>query len=302
LTKFGKEGNRPHKAIVVATQVIEQSLDLDFDVMVTDLAPVDLVLQRAGRLHRHKRNKETRYGHPRRLIITQPDKNDGIPKFGKDTFVYGGYILLRSYLALQNRDEVVISDDTVSLIEAVYGDLVLDGLPPLWQSALQSAWSEKESDDHENAAKADRQPILPPDNRRLLSQRMAGLEEDNPEVHAAFRAKTRDIDVSMRLICLHKTAVSIAIYDQEKRIAFNLEDPLRSNLPQKLLQNSITIQHKGLVNHLVPQQLPPSWQENAALRYCRYAVFEDGVCDLPQYTLKLSKQLGLQITRKEEAA
>lgn len=66
VTELGPDARRgqgrPERRIVVATQVVEQSLDLDFDGMVTDVAPMDLILQRTGRVHRHARPVEDRPG------------------------------------------------------------------------------------------------------------------------------------------------------------------------------------------------------------------------------------------------
>lgn len=80
IAKFGKpndsQTNRPERYVLVATQVIEQSLDLDFDLMISDIAPIDLLLQRSGRLHRHEERKDR----PAKLI--QPTMWLVAPSFG----------------------------------------------------------------------------------------------------------------------------------------------------------------------------------------------------------------------------
>ena len=66
---FGKSSTPERRIgkVLVATQVVEQSLDLDFDTLITDLAPVDLLIQRAGRLWRHHR--PAREGRPEVLVV-----------------------------------------------------------------------------------------------------------------------------------------------------------------------------------------------------------------------------------------
>ena len=99
--------NRPGQLTVVATQVLEQSLDIDFDFMVTDVAPVEALLQRIGRLHRHRGNDLTRprvFSTPRVVVEGYSLKEDsGEVDFGDLEWVYGKADLLDTLDSLRER-------------------------------------------------------------------------------------------------------------------------------------------------------------------------------------------------------
>ncbi len=97
---LGKEAgqDRPRRMIVIATQVIEQSVDIDFDAMISDLAPIDLLLQRVGRLWRHPRPAEERYRHQRpvlHLLMPTPDELHKL-ELGASAYVYDAGTLART--------------------------------------------------------------------------------------------------------------------------------------------------------------------------------------------------------------
>lgn len=99
--------NRPDQLTVVATQVLEQSLDIDFDFMVTDMAPAEALLQRIGRLHRHRGNDLTRPRVFRTPCVTVEGysfkEDSGVVDFGDLEWVYGKADLLDTLDSLEER-------------------------------------------------------------------------------------------------------------------------------------------------------------------------------------------------------
>ncbi|WP_309064926.1 CRISPR-associated helicase Cas3' [Microbacterium sp.] len=136
LARFGPNGDRPQMHIVVATQVVEQSLDLDFDLLVTDIAPIDLLIQRAGRLHRHARSGRPERVKTPRLVIAGTQWNESPPEtYRGNTMVYDRAVLLRTFAVLDGRAQITLPDDTPSLVQAVYSDTPLG----LWDEVIESA-------------------------------------------------------------------------------------------------------------------------------------------------------------------
>ncbi len=120
---FGKDRSfRPKKSIVISTQILEQSMDIDFDFMLSMLAPIDLLLQRFGRYRRHGDQGTIRE------VIDEDKICIFIPE-GKDTkrhvVVYGENIIRKTKDVLQQKSEKILClpEETRVLIESVYDDV-----------------------------------------------------------------------------------------------------------------------------------------------------------------------------------
>ncbi|WMY75230.1 CRISPR-associated helicase Cas3' [Buttiauxella selenatireducens] len=129
LDQFGKESTAATRRgkVLIATQVIEQSLDIDLDTMISDLAPIDLLIQRAGRLQRHQRGPRI----PPVLHIFAPEwQADPQPDWLKESipgtsFVYGDHACLwRTQHILRVKGGIRMPEDARELVETVYTGLI----------------------------------------------------------------------------------------------------------------------------------------------------------------------------------
>lgn len=162
LERFGKDSDHEKRKgqVLVATQVVEQSLDLDFDLMITDLAPVDLIIQRAGRLCRHKRDTlgnrikdkepdgQDQRGKPI-LFILAPEAKTGadenwlkIQQPGTQAvYLHVGrlWLTVRELFGSGDKGQFSMPDDARTLIEGVYSFEEEEKIPELLQEASWDA-------------------------------------------------------------------------------------------------------------------------------------------------------------------
>jgi CRISPR-associated endonuclease/helicase Cas3 len=134
---YGKEaGDRRGKRgrILAGTQVLEQSLDIDADFLVSRLCPTDMLLQRIGRLWRHRAHDPARPAGARaETWILSADYKKALANhkeaLGKTAFVYSPYVLLRTLEVWENKTSLSLPQDIRPLVEATYAERDETGLP-----------------------------------------------------------------------------------------------------------------------------------------------------------------------------
>ena len=135
LSRFGKPFDEEKRKgmIVIATQVIEQSLDLDFDCLISDLAPIDAVIQRAGRMHRHAEFHRND-GIPELFVLT-PDPEQITDDWYTRLFPIGAYVyphhgqLWLTAKTLCEKTDISLPADARMLIESVYSPEAQEAIP-----------------------------------------------------------------------------------------------------------------------------------------------------------------------------
>jgi CRISPR-associated endonuclease/helicase Cas3 len=292
LETFGQGGRREGRKILIATQVVEQSLDLDFDLIVTDLAPIDLMLQRAGRLWRHDRDIETRGGISEPALIVAGLADDEPPSFGKPLWwgkVYREDLLLLTWILLRDglRQSFNLPDEIDSLVQAVYEEQVK--VPETLKERLEKAVLVGDGEAIPKRGQANQAIIgLPDDASWNDPARFVLYDEDDPGVHRTLMAQTRLGEESVMAIYLRN------------------EDGFRSEVTPDFAQSkqwflrAMSLARKGVVRKLKSLGVPEGWKTSTLLRNCHPLALNTQGNWLEDLSVRLDDDLGLVYEPKED--
>lgn len=235
LSLIGRDGKRPKFKIVIGTQVIEQSLDIDFDVLITDLVPMDLLLQRMGREHRHKReDRPDNLKRPKVYVLNSTDYD-----FDKaSTHVYEPYLLFRTEYYLP--DKINLPNDISHLVQLVYSEkeLILEynliDVYNIYSSEFSNKLKEKES-------KAETYRLQAPDANKISDDKnildwikYTNIEAEASEIKAS--AQVRDSEDTIEVIALKKCEGGYEFFDEK-----GVLDTLDNKTAMKMAQHTIRL-------------------------------------------------------------
>lgn len=284
-SKYGKDGKRPKRGVVVASPALQESLDVCFDAMFSELAPIDLLLQRAGRLHRHDKHANDRPVHlqTRRLFVFMPDIMAGKADFGWSKLIYFPDLLCRSgelfikgngYTAIL----VQLPEGVSPLIEAVYGEADSCEL-----DKRRAKWLEERlGTEISNAWYARVAAIMPVEEKGHDLDYLAGIQNDHED----------ETTPSTRL---GRQRVTLIILEQGEDIDIPTRETERC-----LFLKSLATDKARLVKHFASMEPCAQWSESSLLRYCQPVIFSGGIAKAGELTLAYDRITGLSIQQDKE--
>lgn len=284
---FGKNGGdqgelRTGRKILIATQVAEQSLDLDFDLIATDLAPIDLLLQRAGRLWRHPRPQRPV---ARPILLIAGLAEEAPEEFGQPLWwnaVYAESILLRTWCLLRQPEhrQITLPDHIDTLVQAVYEENV--PIPSALQARLDKTLMESDGDGITKTQQAHSAIIgLPDDASWDDPARFVLFDEDDPYVHRTLAAQTRLGDESLTVIPLGPAD------------GFDIQVTPSFEHAKIWSRRALRVARKGVVKQLKAVGVPDTWQQSPLLRNQFPLLLDEQGRWLTDPSVRLDEALGL---------
>lgn len=270
LALFGKYGPRPERTILVATQVAEQSLDLDFDLLYSDLAPIDLLFQRVGRLHRHDRPRPEPHREPVLLVGGLAEE----PEFDQDLHwdkVYEEFLLLSTWVSLHGREEICIPHDLEGLLEEVYGRQPAE-FPTVWRSKAEESYKRLLERLKQEAATAENLSLSGPgkllsqtDAAALLSDFRLDDEEEDPRTQ---RFLTRLGEPSIPVVPLYRIGEGWYL-DPEGRRQAKLVGELSKEEAVAIWSRAVRLSRFPVPQKLLAEAPPSAWANSGLLQGLR---------------------------------
>ena len=309
LDLFGPHGRRPSLHVVVASQVVEQSLDIDFDLMVSDIAPVDLLLQRAGRLHRHPRpDRPPRLREPRLVLAGAAWQEDPPKTYRDNERVYDRSVLLRTLAVLAERTALSLPADIPALVQKVYEEPAAPLRWPLPEDEARLHAEERKAAAESKAQtyRLDEVDVAP--NADLMN--WIKFDAGDPDRDSAARGAVRDTEETLEVLVLQEDEngtlrtprwlgrnAGIAVPTEVLPPAW-LSDVILGcslRLPLALCRGPHIDQHIRTLEHRYPA---PAWHGSHALRGELILVLDaDGRARLDPFDLHYSLSDGLTFTR-----
>ncbi|WP_236652222.1 CRISPR-associated endonuclease Cas3'' [Streptacidiphilus neutrinimicus] len=298
---LGKDGPRPLRRVVVATQLVEQSLDLDADLVVSDLAPMSLLLQRAGRCWRHEAwwAQHGRPGRPRpewavqaTLVVLDPLAGGGaVPRrWGQ---VYPEALLRATSEALADLEEIAVPGDVPGLVKQVHGGVRLEWDSP--DTALSPAWTAFHGDELAKQHLAGQVAIPRAQQVRALHD-LHQLEGQEDEWEVATRLGAE----SVRLLCVFQQPDGALILDPAGGVKLPQDEgELSTEAVRRVMGRTVTVRADWFTAHDGPRlEVPPGWADHVRLgelRVLRLPVVDGAVAPvaLSRGALVLDADLGL---------